>query len=149
VSDLSALLAADFSLSRVHDLENQVRFIAYASAAVRAGALVSYRRGFGPVVSPDRLLGRAALTLGAARLDGDFFAGADDDMPRDATQATLTASLGGDTEVFRFEPLAKQDVRLAAAFSLTRRDEVTGAAADVLPSGARHIPVAALRIVMS
>ena len=134
VSDLSALLAADFSLSRVHDLENQLRFIAYASAAVRAGAQISYRRGFGPEVTADRLLGRAALTLGVARLDGDFFAGADA-MPRDATQATLTASLGGDTEVFRFEPLAKEDVRLAAAFSLTRRDEATGAAADVLPSG--------------
>jgi hypothetical protein len=134
VSDLSALLAADFSLSRVHDLENQLRFIAYASAAVRAGALISYRRGFGPEVTADRLLGRAALTLGVARLDGDFFAGADA-MPRDATQATLTASLGGDTEVFRFEPLAKRDVRVAAAVSLTRRDEVTGAAADVLPSG--------------
>jgi hypothetical protein len=134
VSDLSALLAADFSLSRVHDLENQLRFIAYASAAVRAGALISYRRGFGPEVTPDRLLGRAALTLGAARLDGDFFAGADA-MPRDASQATLTASLGKDTEVFRFEPLAKQDARLAASFTLTRRDEVPGAAADVLASG--------------
>ncbi len=134
VSDLSALLAADFSLSRVHDLENQLRFIAYASAAVRAGVLVSYRRGFGPEVTPDRLLGRAALTLGAARLDGDFFAGADA-MPRDASQATLTASLGGDTEVYRFEPLAKADARLAASFSLTRRDEAPGAAADLLPSG--------------
>ena len=134
VSDLSALLAADFSLSRVHDLENQARFIAYASAAVRAGVLVSYRRGFGPAVTADRLLGRAALTLGVARLDGDFFAGADA-MPRDASQATLTASLGRDTEVFRFEPLAKQDVRLAASFSLTRRDEAPGAPSDVLPSG--------------
>jgi len=135
VSDLSALLAADFSLSRVHDLENQLRFIAYASASVRAGGLVSYRRAFGPVVSPDRLLGRAALTLGAARLDGDFFAGADDDMPRDATQATLTASLGGDTEVFVFEPLAKSESRIAASVALTRRDGTAMEPSDVLPSG--------------
>jgi len=134
VSDLSALLAADFSLSRVHDLENQVRFIAYASAAVRAGGLVSYRRGFGPVVTPDRLLGRAALTLGAARLDSDFFAGADA-MPRGASQATLTASLGGDTEIFPFEPLAKHDLRLATSATLTRRDDTADQPADVLASG--------------
>jgi len=134
VSDLSALLAADFSLSRVHDLENQLRLVAYASGSVQAGVLASYRRGFGPEVTADRLLGRAALTLGGARLDGDFFAGADS-LPRDATQATLTASLGGDTEVFKFEPLAKEELRVAASFTLTRRDEVPGAAADVLPSG--------------
>jgi hypothetical protein len=131
VSDLSALLAADFSLSRVHDLENQLRFVAYTSAAVRAGGLLSYRRGFGREVTPDRLIGRAALSLGGARLDDDFFG----DMARPGSQASLTASIGGDTEVFMFEPLDKHDLRLAASLTLTRLDAIAGAGAEVFTSG--------------
>ena len=134
VSDLSALLAADFTLSRVHDLRNQVRLVAFRSASVELGGQVSYRRGFGREVTPDRLLGRAALALSAARLDGDFFGDSGQDA-RGATQVSLTGSLGRDTEVFPFEPLAKHDLRLAATLHLTRRDAAAGAPADLLVSG--------------
>jgi hypothetical protein len=134
VSDLSALLAADFTLSRVHDLRNQIHFLAYTSASVDAGGLVSYRRNFGPRAQPDRLLGRASLAIGAARLDGDHFAqGAE--MPRGATQMSLVATLGRDTEIFRYEPLARHDARITGTLTATRRDDAGGLAADTLLSG--------------
>ncbi|HUS64403.1 MAG TPA: hypothetical protein VMZ28_07655 [Kofleriaceae bacterium] len=134
VSDLSALLAADFSLSRVHDLRNQMRFLAFTSASVRAGGLVSYRRLFGPRAQPDRLLGRASIAVGASRLDEDFF-NAEGEPPRGATQLSLVAWLGRDTELFRYEPLAKHDARLVATLTATRRDDVLVAPADWLVSG--------------
>ena len=134
VSDLSALVAADFTLSRVHDLEDQIRFVAYTSAAVRYGLTASYRRGFGGEVTPDRLLGRAILSLAGARLDGDFFT-AGDEAERSATQLSLTASIGGDTQVFEFEPLARTDARVYGSATLTRRDEIAAAPADLLLSG--------------
>ena len=142
LTDLSALLAADFTLSRVRDLKNSVRLTAYTSAAVLAGGAVSYRRGFGPQVTQDELLRHAALTLGVARLNTGFFAGADDggagaegQPARPASQLSLTASLSRDTEVFLFEPLHKQEFRLAGTVTVTRRDAVEAAGADVLVSG--------------
>jgi hypothetical protein len=134
VSDLSALLAADFSLSRVHDLRNQMRFLAFTSASVRAGGLVSYRRLFGPRAQADRLLGRASIAIGASRLDDDFF-NAEEEPPRGATQLSLSAWLGRDTELFRYEPLAKHDARLVATLTATRRDGDAAAPADWLVSG--------------
>ena len=134
VSDLSAVVAADFTLSRVHDLENELRFVAFTSAAVDYGGVASYRRGFGREVTPDRLLGRAVVSLGASRLDGDFFA-AGAELDRSATQVSLGASIGADTQVFEFEPLARSDARLSASVTATRLDQIAGAAASELLSG--------------
>ncbi|HWM86054.1 MAG TPA: hypothetical protein VNO33_09455 [Kofleriaceae bacterium] len=138
VSDLSALIAADFTLKRVHDLENEIRFVGFTSAEVRYGATVTYRRGFGREVTPDRLLGRAALSLGAARLDGDFFSEGTE-LERPATQLSLTASLGADTQVFLFEPLARHEARIHASLFATRRDAIAdpmdGTPAEFLLSG--------------
>jgi hypothetical protein len=133
VSDLSALIAADFTLSRVHDLENEIRLVAYTSAAVRYGALASYRRGFGRQVRTDRLLGRAVIGLGAARLDGDFFT-AGDEAERSATQFSLSAGLGRDSQVFEFEPLDRREALVSASLTVTRRDEAAGEPADALLS---------------
>jgi len=83
-------------------------------------------------VTADRLVGRAALSLGARRLDGDFF---DTAVARDASQFALTASLGADTEVYRFHPLDKRDARLAASLVLLRRDQTDALAADWLTTG--------------
>jgi hypothetical protein len=132
VTDLSALLAADFSLSRVHDLKNQVRLVGFSSESVEFGGQVSYRRGFGREVTPDRLLGRAALTLGGARLNNSFFE-EDEDAPG-ATQLSITASLGQDTEVFPFEPLGKHELRLFGGLNVTRRDSAMDASAEFLLS---------------
>jgi hypothetical protein len=138
VSDLTALIAADFTLSRVHDLENEVRLVAFTSADVRYGGVVTYGRSFGREVTPDRLLGRASLSLGASRLDSDFFtAGAE--RGRAATQLSLTAALGGDDQVFLFEPLARHEARASASLTVTRRDAISdpmaGEPSDVLLSG--------------
>ena len=141
VSDLSALIAADFTLGRVHDLENELRFLAYTSAAVSYGGSVAYRRGFGREVTANRLLGQASLSAGAARLDADFFA-AGDEVERAATQLGLTAALGGDTQVFEFEPLVRHETRLSASLTVTRRDSVADARADYLVSGDLGVLVA-------
>src|SRR5690606_39035748 len=113
---------------------NQVRLVAFRSASVELGGQVSYRRGFGREVTPDRLLGRAALALSAARLDGDFFGDSGQDA-RGATQVSLTGSLGRDTEAVPGGPLANAHLRPAATLHLTRRDAAAGAPADLLVSG--------------
>jgi hypothetical protein len=133
VSDLSAVIAADFTLARVHDLQDQLRLVAFTSASVRYGGVLSYRRGFGREVTPDRLLGRALVSLGASRLDADFFA-AGDEPDRAATQLSLGASLGADTQVFEFEPLARADLRLSASLTATRLDSIAAAPAETLLS---------------
>lgn len=129
VSDLSALLAADFTLARVHDLQNELRLVAFTSADVDIGGRISYRRGFGRPVTADRLLGRAALSVGGRRLDGSFF---DAELDRDAWQMDVTASVGADTEVFVFHPLEKHSARLAASLVMLRRDATEDGGADWL-----------------
>jgi len=138
VSDLSAVAAADFTLSRVHDLENQFRLVAFTSADVRYGGVVTYGRGFGREVTPDRLLGRASLSLGASRLDSDYFT-AGEERGRAATQLSLTAGLGADTQLALYEPLGRDEAHVSATLTFTRRDAIAdptaGEPADLLLSG--------------
>jgi hypothetical protein len=118
-----------------------VRLVAYRSAAVEFGTLVSLRRGYGGEVTQDRLLGRAALTLGGARLDQNFF-GEEAGVPRGASQLTLSGSVGQDTEVFPYEPLGKHELRASASFHITRRDAAIAAPADFLLSGEAMVATA-------
>lgn len=141
VTDLSALLAADFSLGRVHDVKNQLRFGVYSSASTLVGGSLGYRRNFGPVVTMDRLRWRSSLTLGGGRLRAGFFGDVD---PRPATRFSLGAALRRSTRTSFFHPKGDEHARLAASLTVTRRDASATDSADVLVSGSLSARVARL-----
>lgn len=134
VSDLSALLAADFSLSRLHDVRNRSRFLLFRSASVVAGLRASYTRQLGPLVAPDTTLGAATVSLTALRLSGDFFAD-DGEEARGATRVAVSVGFGQSDRTFEFEPLRSRGWGAAASLGLTRLDAVAGAGAEHLVSG--------------
>lgn len=132
LSDLSALLAADFSLSRVHDVKNRVRMSLFTTASATVGASTTYTRSFGPPITPDRLLSSASVRLTGQRLRGGFFGGDDD---RAATRLTLSAGLSQSDRFFVFEPRVARDLVVGGSISLTRRDAAGVVEADYLVSG--------------
>jgi hypothetical protein len=134
VTDLSALLTLDFTLGRVHDVKNQTRFAAYTSESVLAGVWSEYRRMSGGTRDPDTLVSRAALNLSIERVRAGFFAG-DDGSSRGVTRAILGTELRSDDRTFFFEPLWARALAFSADLTLTRRDALAMAEADLLLSG--------------
>lgn len=126
VTDLSGVLAADFAVSRVHDVKNRMRILAFTSDAVRAGVNVGYRRSFGPTIDPDTLLNEASLTVGLHRLNRGFFAEAGD-ADRAASRLTLTAEARSDDRLSFFQPQSAHAIAAGATLSLTRLDQVPDA----------------------
>jgi hypothetical protein len=138
VTDLSALLAADFSLGRVHDVHHRTRLSIFTSASVAVGLTARYSRGFGPEVAPDNLLSSASLRLSAQRLRSGFFG---DDDERAASRLSLGVGLSSSDRVFAFEPRFSRDIGAGASMTVTRRDAIDRAdgshdSADYLVSGA-------------
>ncbi len=121
VTDLSALLALDFTLSRRYDTENELRVTAWRSSSVKAGAFVEYRRAFGPSLDPDTLMSRAAVHLSLQRLNPSFFTSAQEQQ-RGATTLTVGGELRSDDRVFYFEPLHARALAMGADVTVTRRD---------------------------
>jgi len=121
VTDLSALLALDFTLSRRYDTQNELRVTAWRSSSVKAGAFVEYRRAFGPSLDPDTLMSRAAVHLRLQRLNPSFFTSAQDQQ-RGATTLTFGGELRSDDRVFYFEPLHARALAMGADVTVTRRD---------------------------
>lgn len=136
VTDLSALLAADFTLSRVHDPVHRTRFTLFTSASTQVGLNARYIHGFGPAITPDRLLSNLSLRLGASRLKAGFFG----DDARAASRLSLGLGFGASDRLFEFEPRFSRDVGVGASVSVTRHDAVPGGpAADYSVSGALGI----------
>lgn len=133
VTDLSALLAADFTLARVNDPEHEVRFSAWRSASVDAGVFAEYRRAFGPAIDPDTLMSRVALHTTLQRLDPEFFS-ATGAAARPATLVSVGTEIRSDDRLFFFEPLAARALAFGADLYVTRRDAVMDAPSDVLAS---------------
>jgi hypothetical protein len=131
VTDLSALLAVDFTLSRVHDTKNEIRFTAWRSSSVTAGAWVEYRRAFGPALDPDTLMSRVAVSAALRRLDPTFFSG-DERNQRGATSFTLGFEARSDDRVFYFEPLFARALVYGLDATVTRRDTLPLLADDDL-----------------
>lgn len=135
VSDLSALLAADFTLGRAYDRRHLTRFLIYTSASTRLGGGVSHRLAFGPPVTPDRLLWALRGGLYAARLNSGFFAAAGDD-DRPASRFSARVALGADDRLSLFEPMQRRELGLSLSLDVTRRDAVAaGPEADTLLTG--------------
>ncbi|MBN1606041.1 MAG: hypothetical protein JW940_05380, partial [Polyangiaceae bacterium] len=121
------LLAVDFTLGRVHDVENQLRLSAFTSASVKVGATATYTRSFGPPITPDRLLSSASITLRAQRLKGEFFA--EDGAPaRDESRLSVSVGVGQSDKLFVFEPQRARSLGVGGTLTVTRRDAVPAGA---------------------
>ncbi|HUH02156.1 MAG TPA: hypothetical protein VML75_09175, partial [Kofleriaceae bacterium] len=135
LTDLSALLAVDFTLARVNDPKNEMRFTAWRSESVRAGVFTEYRHAFGPALDPDTLMSRVAIHAGLRRLDGEFFSGGSGEG-RAATALMVGGEVRSDDRVFYFHPMRVRALAFGADLTLTRRDTLQlGSGADVLVSG--------------
>ena len=147
LSDSSALLAADFTLSRVHDVKNRLRFLLFTSEDVSAGLTVGYRRRFGPTVDSDTLMRSISLWAGVERLNADFFS-QNGDSERGATRFSLTLQNRNDDRLYFYEPMNARALALGATLSVTRRDHgvddnellVTGEVSRALPEFSPRAP---------
>ncbi len=129
VTDVSALLVADFSLSRVHDLHQRVDLQLFTSASTVIGARADYSRRFGSTITPDRLIGQWAVGVGGNRLRGGFFG------EGGASRVAVSGSLGTNNKLFVFEPLTAAAVGIGGAISLLRRDATATDPANVRLTG--------------
>jgi hypothetical protein len=121
VSDLSALLAADFTLSRIRDVKNQARFIFFTADDVTAGVTVGYQRRFGPTIDSDNLMNGASVRVGFDRLKADFFA-VGDEAARGASRLRLTLEGRSDDLLSFYEPMRSRVLAFGVGLSVTRRD---------------------------
>jgi hypothetical protein len=131
VSDFSAVLAADFTLARVHDLRNRTRFLVYTSSATTFGASATYNRLFGPRTTDDSLLSGVSVRLAGARLRAGALEG--DDLA--ASRAGLRLGIASSDQIFVFEPLHTRGIAASVEGTATRVDADGDAGADVLLAG--------------
>ncbi len=123
---LSLDLSLDFTLARIYDVKNAVRFLLYHSEATQIGLLTAYGRGFGPKVTPSHLAGGASLSLNVARLQEDFGLGGTNRV-EPGTRISVAAAVGWDDRLYIWEPLRANTFALGVTYSLTALD-----AGDVL-----------------
>ena len=96
-------LSLDFSLSRILDLKQGLRFVVYRSESTQVGVTGSWSRAFGRKVTPARLTSAVTTALGAARIDPSFgkSVGAG---PKPGTQLSASVGWGYDDRLFSWEP---------------------------------------------
>lgn len=131
ITDLSALLAVDFSLGRVHDVRQGSRFALFTSESTLIGGSARYSRHFGPAITPDRLRSSATVRFAAQRLKAGFFG---EGEPA-ASRVTLGLSLGSSDRLFIFEPRFARDLAVGGSLGLTRFDAADSRAAEYALSG--------------
>jgi hypothetical protein len=96
-------LSLDFSLSRILDLKQGMRFVIYRSDSTQVGVIGSYTRAFGHKVTQARLTSAFTWTVGASRINPSFgqsVSGTTD------PGTTVSASMGFsyDDRLFVWEP---------------------------------------------
>jgi hypothetical protein len=92
-------LALDFSLSRILDLKNALRFILYRSDATQVGLTSSYTRAFGRKVTQARLTSALTWSLGLSRINPSF----GNNKPGTAVSAAM--GFGYEDRLFVWEPV--------------------------------------------
>jgi hypothetical protein len=96
-------LSLDFSLSRILDLKDALRFVVYRSESTQVGLTGSYTRAFGRKITAARLSSAVTGTLGAARIDPSF----GQDVGAGSSSGTLVSASFGwgyDDRLFSWEP---------------------------------------------
>ncbi len=113
-------LALDFTLARVHDVKNSMRFTLFRTVSTQIGASASYARGFGRLVTPARLSGGASIGLTVSRIDGTY--GRVGETPLPGTRISLGAAVGYDDRRFAWEPARATAASLGGSWTATILD---------------------------
>jgi hypothetical protein len=132
LSDLTGILAADFSLGRVHDLRWRTRLTLFTSSATLVGGTATYSRFFGSQITADERLSTASVRLSAARLRANALADAD---PA-ASRIGLRLGLGTSNRIYVWEPRNSRGAGISLSATATRVDADAGADAQALLTGA-------------
>src|SRR5262249_4988237 len=65
-------LSLDFSLARILDIKNSMRFLIYHTDATQIGVSATYSRLFGKKITEARLSSGVSMAMSAARIDPSF-----------------------------------------------------------------------------
>ena len=127
-------LSLDFSLSRILDLKNGLRFVVYRSESTQVGVTSSYTRAFGRKVTQARLTSAVTFTLGAARIDPSFgkAVGAGGNP---GTQLTASVGWGYDDRLFVWEPMKALSLGVGLSADETVLDNGTVLSQGVASAG--------------
>ncbi len=114
-------LSLDFSLARILDLKNSMRFIIYHTNATDIGVLADYARSFGKKITDGRLSTAFDVSLSAARINASF-GQAVGRGAHPGTQIGLGVGLGYDDRLFVWEPTKALSLSVSAGLVLTVLD---------------------------
>jgi hypothetical protein len=114
-------LSLDFTLQRILDIKNSMRFYIYHTNATQIGAQAGYSRSFGRKITEARLSSAFSTSLSIARIDPSFgLAVGAGEHP--GTQIGVGAGLGYDDRLFVWEPWKAFSVGGSLGFVLTVLD---------------------------
>jgi len=117
-------LSLDFSLQRILDLKNAMRFLIFTSAASYVGVSASYTRIFGRKITAAALSSHATFGVSASRLNPDF----GKDVGAGSVQGTAVGagvSIGYDDRLFAWEPWRALSLGAGLSGTLTLLDNGT------------------------
>src|SRR5262249_33447624 len=131
-------LSLDFTLSRVLDLKNAIRFFLYHNESTVVGLTTSYTRNFGRKITAARLAWSAPSPLNVARIDPSF-GRALGGVSIPGTQIAASLGLGFDDHLFIWEPLRALSLGLSASYVLTVLDSGTALSQATVSAGWQSI----------
>jgi hypothetical protein len=114
-------LSLDFTLQRILDVKNSMRFLIYHTDATQIGVSGGYTRAFGRKITQARLAHAAAASLTVSRIDPSFgkaVAGAE----HPGTQIGVGLGWGYDDRLFIWEPWRALTLSASAGYVLTVLD---------------------------
>jgi hypothetical protein len=117
-------LSLDFSLQRILDLKNALRFLIYTTAASYVGVSASYTRLWGRKITAASLSSHATFGISAARLNPDF----GKDVGAGNIQGTAVGagvSIGYDDRLFAWDPWRALSLGASLSGTLTILDNST------------------------
>jgi hypothetical protein len=117
-------LSLDFSLSRILDVKQGMRFVVYRSDSTQAGLITSYTRAFGRKVTQARLTSAFTWTIGVSRINPDFgqtVSGTHDP----GTSLSASMGFGYDDRLFVWEPMRALSLGAAVSTNETVLDKGT------------------------
>jgi hypothetical protein len=115
-------LSLDFSLARILDVKNSMRFLVYHTNATQIGVSATYSRLFGRKITEARLSTAVATSLSAARIDPSF-GQALGRGTHPGTTIGASLGVGYDDRLFVWEPRKALTLDASAGLTLTVLDD--------------------------
>jgi hypothetical protein len=135
-------LSLDFSLSRILDIKNSMRFLIYHTDATQIGVSASYARYFGRKITEARLSSGVSASLSAARIDPSF-GQAVGRGPHPGTTIGAAVGWGYDDRLFVWEPVKALSLDASAGVVLTILDDASVLWQTTVSAGAEYtLPLA-------